>query len=149
MRSMKMRAGLLGVVLGVAAIVALSFAVAVSRAGGGLGGNLIIAVAVDADSFVGPEFGDQGPFYIQRDTGSGAGTFQCWGWIFEDGLTANVSQVYNIAGRGAVMTQGREGDFLAVVGGTGDFRNARGQAIQVFTNDFEFTLEVELLGAGQ
>ena len=39
------------------------------------------------------------------------------------------------------MTQGREGDFLAIVGGTGDFRNVQGEAIQVFTGTgFDFTI---------
>ncbi len=46
------------------------------------------------------------------------------------------------------MTQGREGDFLAVVGGTGDFRNVRGEALQTFTGPgFDFTIEFNLTGA--
>ena len=109
--------------------------------------ELVLNVDVDEGSFFGPAPGVQGPFNVQGDTGSGASTFQCWGWILEDGA-ANVSQVFNIAGRGAIMTQGREGGFLAVVGGTGDFRNARGQAEQVFTGaGFDFTMTFDLKGS--
>ncbi len=108
-------------------------------------GKLVLHVDVDEGSFVGPGPGVQGPFNVQGDTGSGPKTFQCWGWIFEDGATTNVSQVYNIAGRGAIMIQGQEGVPLAVVGGTGDFRNVRGQGAQVFTGSgFDFTITFDL-----
>ena len=73
--------------LGVAATVALVFAgVAEAK-------KLTLHVDVDEASFVGPALGVQGPFNVEGDTGSGAKTFQCWGWIFEDGLTTNVSQI--------------------------------------------------------
>ncbi len=109
--------------------------------------ELILTVDVDEGSFVTTGF--PGAFNVEGDTGSGAKTFQCWGWIFEDGETTNVSQVFNIAGRGAIMTQGQEGGFLAVVGGTGDFRNVRGEGNQVFTgNGFDFTITFNLTGAG-
>ena len=45
------------------------------------------------------------------------------------------------------MTQGIEGDLLAVVGGTGKYRNVRGQAKQTFDGE-DFTLELELTGTG-
>ncbi|MEE8167041.1 MAG: hypothetical protein V3T64_15855, partial [Myxococcota bacterium] len=62
-----------------------------------------------------------------------------------DGATTSVSQVYTIAGRGSIMTQGQEGSLLAVVGGTGDFDNARGEGLQTFTGvGIDFTFEVNL-----
>ncbi len=134
--------------VGLAAIVALSLAIGVTGASAADGDTLTLTVDVDEASFVGPRRG-AGAFNVEGDTGSGAGTFLCWGFISADGLTTNVSQVYNIAGRGSIMTRGQEGSLLAVVGGTGDFSNARGEALQTFTGDgFNFTLEVSLIGAG-
>ena len=148
MSSMKMRFSLLGVVVSLAVIAVLILAVPVTEGQGGRGA-LILSVDVDEASFVGPALGVQGAFNVEGDTGSGVRTFQCWGWIFEDGATTNVSQVFNIAGRGAIMTMGQEGGFLAVVGGTGDFRNVRGEALQTFTGSgFDFTLDLNLTGAG-
>ncbi len=148
MRSMKKRASLLGVVLSLAAIVALSVAVGVSRAGDGGGGGLILEVVVDFDTLEFP-VGIPGPFNIQG-TVEGGGTFQCWGWWSDDEFgTTNVSQVYD-TGRGVIMTQGREteeGEPLAIVGGTGDFRNVRGQGFVEF-NDEGFTIRFEMRGGG-
>ena len=108
--------------------------------------TLNLFVDVDELSFDGPAVG-AGPFNVEGDTGSGAGTFQCWGWIFANGST-NVSQVYFIAGRGTITVQGQEGAPKSVVGGTGDFLNVRGEAIQVFTGDgFNFNIEFTLRGA--
>ena len=100
--------------------------------------ELVLHVAVDLDSFTQHDLGGGvGPFNIEGNTGSGAGSFRCWGW-FPNGI---VSQVYNIGDRGSIMTLSQEGGFLAVVGGTGDFRNVQGEAIQVFTgNGFDFTI---------
>ncbi len=129
--------------LGVVATVALVFA-GVAEAG-----KLTLHVDVDEASFVGPALGVQGPFNVEGDTGSGAQTFQCWGWIFEAQAPANVSQVYYIHGLGSIMTQGTEGNVLAVVGGTGHFRGVRGEAIQDFTGPgFDFTIEFNLKGGG-
>ncbi len=129
-------------ILGLAPIAVLSLAVSVTEAQADE--TLVLNVDVDETTFVGPAAGTQGSFNVEGDTGSGAETFQCWGWFFED-LTANVSQVYNIAGRGAIMTQGQEGDLLAIVGGTGDFSKAEGEALQVFTGDgFNFIITFEL-----
>ncbi len=134
----------LSIAAGLLALASLAVGVTEAQAGS----NLVLMVDVDEASFVGPPLGQQGAFNIEGDTGSGPRTFQCWGWVFEDGLTTNVSQIYNIEGRGAIMTQGREGDFLAVVGGTGDFRNVRGEALQTFTGPgFDFTIEFNLTGA--
>lgn len=146
---MKKRLSLLVIVaFGLTAIAMLSLTVGVSE-GQVPGGQLIISVDVDEASFDAP-LGLPGPFNVSGDTGSGAGSFQCWGWIFGDGVTTNVSQRYKVAGRGEIMTQGREGVPLALVGGTGDFSNARGEASQVFTGDgLNFDLVVNLTGAGR
>ncbi len=107
--------------------------------------TIVLNVDVDEASFAQVDLGGGvGPFNVEGDAGDGARTFQCWGWILADG-SGNVSQVYNIAGRGAIMTQGQEGGFLAIVGGTGEFNEAEGEALQVFTgNGFDFTITFEL-----
>ncbi len=139
MNCVKKRLSLLGVVT----TVALVFANVAEAE------QLTLHVNVDEASFVGPAPGVAGPFNVEGDTGSGPGTFQCWGWIFEGQAPANVSQVYYIAGRGSIMTQGTEGAVLAVVGGTGEFLNARGEAFQDFTGPgFDFTIEFNLKGGG-
>ncbi len=146
MGSMKKRLSLLGVVVSLAAIAMLSLAVPVTEGQGG-GGALILEV--DVDSFDGPNPGTSGPFNVEGTITNGdGGTFQCWGWVKQDEST-NVSQVFNIDGRGAIMTQGQEGGLLAVVGGTDDFRNARGEGDQVFNAGFTaFTITFNLVGAG-
>jgi hypothetical protein len=129
-------------------LVAVVATVALVSAGVAEAKKLALFVDVDEASFVGPAAGEQGPFNVEGDTGSGAQTFQCWGWIFEN-LAANVSQVYNIPGRGMIMTQGLEGGLLAVVGGTGDFRGVRGEGLQTFTGvGFDFNIEFDLKGGG-
>ena len=102
--------------------------------------ELVVNVKVDLTTFRQVDLGGGvGPFNVEGDTGSGPGTFQCWGWLRAGG-SGNVSQVYNTAG-GSIMTQGQEGTFLAVVGGTGDFSEAEGEALQVFTGSgFDFTI---------
>ena len=139
MNSVKKQLSLLGVV----ATLALVFA-GVAHAGKKLTLTVdVIEGSFEATSISGPvAFNVVGTF-------EGGGTFRCWGWIDKDGI-GSVSQVYNIPGRGAIMTQGIEGDFLAVTGGTGDFRNVRGEALQVFINFpavFDFTIEFDLKGA--
>ncbi len=136
LRGLSIAAGLLAVAL-------TSLAVGVTKV---QAGTFILEVDVDGATFDAPA-GVPGPFNVEG-TVEGGGTFQCWGWVFEDGETTNVSQVYNIEGRGAIMTQGGpEGFPLAVVGGTGDFRNVRGEAVQVFTGDgFNFIITFNLKG---
>ena len=109
--------------------------------------TLNLFVDVDETSFDTPA-GIPGPFNVEGDIeGTGAGTYQCWGWFFGD-APANVSQVYYIEGRGTITVQGQEGLLMSVVGGTGDFLNVRGEAIQVFNNDgFNFNIEFTLRGA--
>ncbi len=130
--------------LGVVATLALVFA-GVAQAG-----TLNLFVDVDEASFdFAPAVVLNGISFNVVGTIAGGGTFRCWGWIDGAGV-GSVSQVYNIPGRGTIMTQGIEGDFLAVTGGTGDFSNVRGEALQVFINFpiiFDFNIEFDLKGA--
>jgi hypothetical protein len=83
------------------------------------------------------------------------GTFHCWGWIFDvndPASSAVVSQEFNLDGRGKIQVQGVEdGGPRAVVGGTGDFRNARGEATGFDFSNFvsvgEFSGTFKLIGA--
>ncbi len=132
--------------LGVVATVALVFA-GVAEAG-----KLTLNVDVDLateDVVIAAPLG--GVSFNIEGTFAGGGTFRCWGWINPAGF-GSVSQVYNIPGRGAIMTQGIEGFFLAVTGGTGDFINVRGEALQTFDDPtlvttFDFNIEFTLRGA--
>jgi hypothetical protein len=87
-----------------------------------------------------------GAFQIQG-TIAGGGTFQCWGWVLEGGAPTLVSQIYFLSD-GQIHTQGREGGLLSVVGGTGAYKNARGQGLQTFIDDDNFTIKFELIGSG-
>ena len=129
--------------LGVVATLALVFA-GVAEAG-----KTTLTVDVNEGSFDAIPALAGGVTFNIVGTIEGGGTFRCWGWIDVDGV-GSVSQVYNIPGRGTIMTQGIEGDFLAVTGGTGDFSNVRGEALQVFINFpiiFDFNIEFDLKGA--
>ncbi len=150
MGSMKKRLSLLGVV-SLAAIVGLSLTVSVAEA-------QTLKLEIDADEFsfdAIPSPGGQLAFHIKGtivDGGPPIGTFRCWGWVNDDGFT-NVNQIYSIDGRGAIMTQGVEfgPPSIAVTGGTGDFRNVRGEG---FFGDAanpnsisDFSIEFKLRGA--
>lgn len=80
------------------------------------------------------------------------GAFRCWGWIFDAGTGAGVvAQEFALNRRGTIQIQGLEGDVRAVTGGTGRFRNARGQArVEVIKPptdpNFSFRAAFELLG---
>ena len=104
------------------------------------GDELVINVAVDLSTFTQVDVGGGvGPFNVEGDTGSGPGTFQCWGWLPPSGI-GNVNQVYNVPG-GSIHTQGQEGSLLTIVGGTRDYSGAEGQALQIFTgNGFDFII---------
>ncbi len=149
MRSMKKRWSRVGMVASVVAIVALGLTVSVTEGDSGKGkkGKLVLDVNVDEGSLDTPH-GMPGPFHIEGEiVGGGGGTFECWGWI-DAGFIGRVSQVYALDDRGSIMTQGLENDFLGVTGGTGDFSNVRGEALQTFTgNGFDFIIEFDLKGA--
>jgi len=129
--------------LGVVATLALVFA-GVAEAGK----KLTLTVDVDEASFDFVTAPGDGVSFNIVGTFEGGGTFRCWGWIDAMGF-GSVSQVYNIPGRGAIMTQGIEGSLLAVTGGTDRFSKVRGEALQTFTGvGFDFTIEFDLKGAG-
>ncbi len=81
------------------------------------------------------------------------GTFHCWGWLIgPDQLAAVVSQEYDLDGRGKTQVQGVEdAGPRAVTGGTGDFRNVRGEATGFDFSEFpaigEFIVTFKLQGA--
>ncbi len=147
MGSMKTRLSVFWVVvLSLGAIAVLSWDV--GDAEGQPGGKLVLTVDVDEtslDAVAAP--GGGVAFNIVGDF-AGGGTFRCWGWLDEN-FAGSVSQVYNIPGHGSIMNQGIEGGLLAVTGGTGAFRNLRGEGNQVFTGTgFDFVITFKLLGAG-
>ena len=150
MGSMKKRLSLLGVV-SLTAIVGLSLTVGVAEAK-----TLKLEIDADESSFdVIPSPMGQLAFHIKGTiVGGGTGTFRCWGWVL-DGNFTNVNQIYSIDGHGALMTQGVEfaptDNRIAVTGGTGDFRNVRGEG---FFGDAanpnsasDFSIEFDLRGA--
>ncbi len=81
------------------------------------------------------------------------GTFHCWGWLIgPDQVAGVVSQEYDLDGRGKIQVQGVEDEGpRAVTGGTGDFRNVRGEATGFDLSDLfvggEFTATFKLQGA--
>ena len=118
--------------------------------------------------FIAPNAGGVGfPFYVSGticaeptllDICTPIGLFHCWGWdVAGDGSLVVVAQEFELFGRGKIQVQGVEDDGRrAVTGGTGDFRNVRGEAtgfdFSVFTNfvpgpaDGEFIAEFKLIG---
>ena len=105
--------------------------------------------------------GPGGPFYIRspicEDTELGGscvdpiGVFHCWGWLplGPGGAPGLVSQEFELFGRGKIQTQGREdGGPRAVVGGTGEFKNVRGEATGIDVTNFpaEFIATFKLIG---
>jgi hypothetical protein len=141
---------------------ALLGGVAVTKAGGEL------VLRVDTDGFANfdataPGFNGGFAFYVNGDICkepdllddcTAIGEFQCWGWdVFGDGSFAVVSQEFNLFGRGKIQVQGVEdAGPRAVTGGTGDFRNVRGEATGFDFSQFgsgpgEFIATFKLIGA--
>jgi hypothetical protein len=94
-----------------------------------------LRVEVDFGTFHNPD-SPTGSFYIGgpilTQAGNGPiGYFHCWGFFVPpDGTLALVSQEFNLDGRGKILIAGVEGsDPRGVIGGTGDFANARGEGI--------------------
>ncbi len=129
-------------------------------------GDLVLRVATDGTTFdstaIGPGGGGGAAFYIggvicADPTLFAAcvpiGTFHCWGWLIgPDQMAAVVSQEYDLDGRGKIQVQGVEDEGpRAVTGGTGDFRNVRGEATGFDLSDLfvggEFTATFKLQGA--
>ena len=112
-------------------------------------GKLVLRVLVDAsgsfdkataDSAIGIAFFVRGTICEDPEPGASCdsiGTFLCWGWQSDPSdvdarpQVSVVSQEFNIFDRGKIQTQGVEAfgpdSARAVVGGTGDFRNVRGE----------------------
>jgi len=89
------------------------------------------------------------PFYVSGDicqgtdlTGSTChpiGVFRCWGWNDGKGL-AVVAQEYDIFGKGKIQVQGVEDEGpRAVTGGTGKYREVRGEATGFDLSEFFVT----------
>lgn len=134
-------------------------------------GNLTLLV--DTHGFADFDAGVPGPvggfqFYVSGDIckektlldrGTGLpttctpiGVFHCWGWDTGRGL-AVVSQEYGLDGQGKIQVQGVEDEGpRAVTGGTGRFRNVRGQATKFDFSEFmvtgRFVATFKLVGAG-
>lgn len=74
------------------------------------------------------------------------GKFHCWGWLFGQDQPAVVSQEFDLFGRGKIQVQGVEdAGPRAVVGGTGKFRNVRGEATGFDLSQFMETGEGEFI----
>ena len=120
------------------------------------GGKLLVLDVVpnggDFSMVPDPIDDSQGPFYVSgtifaHGSDVAIGEFHCWGYFAQGGSVVVVSQEFNLDGRGKIQTQGIENDGpRAVVGGTGDFRNVRGEADVVFTAS-GFTASFRLSGA--
>ncbi len=126
--------------------------------------NLELRVKLDLATFdvaLGDFVGPGGAFYVTGDicqelgpvgTCMSIGTFHCWGWLFnasDPASSAVVSQEYNLDDRGKIQVQGVEDDGpRAVTGGTGEFRNVRGEATGFDFSNFlsvgEFTATFNL-----
>ena len=111
--------------------------------GDGGGGNMIVDILVDGSTSTGPgtAFHVQGPIYPAgtfeaegcTPTVDPIGILHCWGYKPATGGPGVVSQEWEFFGLGKIQCQGREGPgvSIAVVGGTGKFRNARGERLWV------------------
>ena len=153
MRKMTKKLSLLVIVGSVIATFAyLSFPADVVEASG----PLVLDVAVDGGSFKINADGDgDGAFFVRGDIvdadGFAIGEFLCWGWAIDVGATGPdktyVSQQYTIDGRGSIQVQGQEigGDgSMAVVGGTGDFNNVRGEGVfGAFVDGFSISFDLK------
>ena len=121
------------------------------------GTNLLeLDILADAGAFdmVDSPTAGQGPFYIPgtifaAGTGDVIGEFHCWGWFIQGGVLAVVSQEYDLFDRGKIQVQGVEDDGpRAIVGGTGEFRNVRGEITGADLSGFPFfTVAIKLTGS--
>ena len=96
-----------------------------------------------------------GPFYIggileDPETGDQVGLFHCWGFFFQGGALGVVDQEYDLIGRGKIILTGVEDEGpRAITGGTGEFRNVRGEATGFDFSAFPvFPVEFRVIGAG-
>jgi hypothetical protein len=118
------------------------------------GNTLTVTVVADPGTLdvVPSAFG--GPFYVggsiqDPDTGDDIGIFHCWGFFFQGGALGVVTQEYDLFGRGKIILAGVEDSGpRAITGGTGDFRNLRGEADNFTLASFPvFDVTFTLIGA--
>ena len=140
-------------------LIAVGLAMVVGLTSPAYAGTLKLDVEADPSSFstVLGSTGGGGPFFIpgllfEAGTDNEVGTFLCWGWnnFGQTPFPTMVSQEFDIDGCGKIQTQGVEdAGARAVTGGTGRFRNARGEITgSVFApNGLDFTATFELIGA--
>ena len=122
-------------------------------------GNLVLDVKANVEAFNAASAdigaGDGCAFYIpgeifEAGTANKIGTFHCWGWdVACNGASVVVSQEYDLDGRGKIQVQGVEDEGpRAVTGGTGEFRNVRGEMTGADLGSFpDFTVTFKLIGA--
>ncbi len=123
------------------------------------GGALVLTVEMENNFDLTPSPGGGGAFYIGGaifDEGESSangdtaiGHFDCWVWFQAAGTAGFVLQEWNLFGVGKLQLQGAEdGGPRAITGGTGQFRNARGEAtgFEFFEGYFEGTFKI--IGAG-
>lgn len=112
---------------------------------------LTVNVLVDFNTFDQVPSANGGPFYVggtilDPDTGEELGLFHCFGFFFQGGALALVSQEFDFTGRGKIVLTGIEDEGpRAITGGTGRFRRVRGEAVGIdlsalplFTVTFSF-----------
>ncbi len=128
------------------------------------GGALVLRVEVDFSTFdLTPSPLGGGAFYVggaifnegesSANGDTAIGRFDCWGWFVDANLGPNfVLQEWNLFDVGKLQLQGAEDDGpRAVTGGTGQFRNVRGEGVFDSSNlpvDGSFLGSFTLLGAG-
>ncbi len=73
-----------------------------------------------------------------------AGTWRCWGWVYDArALFALSHQWFQIDGEGDIHTLGQfQGTRLAVAGGTGAYRDARGEGAVLGISPSNFSFRV-------
>ncbi len=118
------------------------------------GNTLTVTVVADLATFDLLPSANGGPFYVggtieDPDTGNQIGIFHCWGFFFDGGALGVVSQEYDLFDRGKIMLAGVEdAGPRAITGGTGQFRNLRGEADNFTLASFPiFDVTFTLIGA--
>ncbi len=126
-----------------------------------------LVLRIDTDGFATFDPGVPGalggfPFYVSGDICeelvllgpcTPIGLFHCWGWDTGTGL-AVVAQEFDLFGHGKIQVQGVEDTGpRAVTGGTGEFRNVRGESTGFDFSEFlepdfngEFIATFKLIG---
>ena len=138
-------------------LIGVLLAVSLAAAGPSLAhekGLLVLDVEPDGGTFsmAAADVAGDGAFFISGDifaSGGGIpiGEFLCWGYFGQGGGIVVVSQEFNLFERGKIQVQGVEDEGpRAVTGGTGDFRNVRGDADVAFTGPLDFTISFRLIG---